>query len=208
MLISFPKRFVFVHIPRCAGNAVTQALQPFCTRGPWEGDRESKHFSVLQIQNHFLDQARWKQFYSFAITRNPWDQIHSDFFYTRSFIRQTEGIIDQTWVAKIRRCASISFDKFVELRCEGEPCSLVQYYCLDQNQELAVGEVLAYEELAEQWPRLCERLGIPNAHLAPINQTKQSGKRRQNYRLAYSRKSRELVAEHFRYDIEKFGYQF
>lgn len=208
MLLSQEFLFVFVHVPRAAGNAITAALTPYASSGQWNGDGPEKHFTAAQIQTRFFETASWEDYFSFAMVRNPWDQIHSDYHYTRAFANQLESIRDPNWRAKIEKSLAMPFEDFVALRCRGEPRSLIEYYCLDNHQSQLVTEIYRYEDLDSHWPAICSRCGVSRVPLPRVNATRSVAADRGHYRDSYLVSSRNMVEHHYRYDIERFEYEF
>ena len=88
MIISDRYRFVFVHIPKCAGSSVREVLRPFDdTHGKFEfyvaehpdfGELDFAHIPMallVKIDAEALQKVR--DYDSFAIVRNPYDRFPS-----------------------------------------------------------------------------------------------------------------------------------
>ena len=61
-----------------------------------------------------------------------------------------------------------------------------------------------YERLQEDFDEACRRIGIPPRKLPEKRKAKDRGA----YREYYDDETAEMVARHFRRDIEEFGYRF
>ena len=60
-----------------------------------------------------------------------------------------------------------------------------------------------YENLQQDFDHVCDSIGIPRRILPHANKS-----RRKPYWKYYNTKTRDIVAEIFREDIEYFGYEF
>ena len=75
-------------------------------------------------------------------------------------------------------------------------------YVYGARGERLVDFIGYYEHLQEDFVKVCERLEI-RADLPRVNASVH-----RDYRLCYTAATRDLVAKHFRRDIELFGYDF
>src|SRR5258705_8361695 len=99
MLLSLEKKFIFIHIPKTAGSSITRALRPWCLkpkRTLWR--RLLSHLPVPEapekanLSQH--DRASWLRrklpdpvydgAYKFAVVRNPFDLVVSNYHHRRS----------------------------------------------------------------------------------------------------------------------------
>ena len=86
---------------------------------------------------------------------------------------------------------------------------LNEHYCGDLTEwisdgdEIIVDFVGRYENLKEDWAKICRALNVPALPLGRENQVV-----RQDYRVFYDDESRELVAKRFARTIKLFGYRF
>jgi len=74
---------------------------------------------------------------------------------------------------------------------------------ISDGNEIIVDFVGRYENLDEDWSKVCRALQIRALSLGRENQVA-----RQDYRVFYDDESRELVANRFARTIELFGYRF
>src|SRR5947208_3472620 len=89
-MISFQKRFLFVHIPKTAGNSIQTILQDYsedkllALRPEQDGVErfglrnpkyELKKHSTLAEYRTALGEEEFRGLYKFASVRNPWDRM-------------------------------------------------------------------------------------------------------------------------------------
>jgi hypothetical protein len=96
MILSHKRRFVFVHIHKTAGEAVTMALLPFLGRGDLVlGTTRlgrirnlvyrhrfglSKHSKAAKIRD-YVGNSTWEESFTFALVRHPFDRARSLYRY-------------------------------------------------------------------------------------------------------------------------------
>lgn len=206
MLISDQHKFAFIHTPKCAGDSITQALIPFANVDASRG--RAKHWSARRVKAEFFNESRgrrWDEYETLGVIRNPWQQVHSDYWFCRN--SAVPGHELGTWRDKVIRAKRITFAQFVVDIC-GEHGrigpGLFTHYLADERDEALVKHVVRFEELAERWPAICETIGVGEVELPRVNVTAN----RPDYREDYDDRSRFLVGRRFANDIQRFGYSF
>jgi hypothetical protein len=205
MLVSHKHRFIFVHIYKTAGTSLRTALEPYCEdRWRWRLGRliertglhlidlPHKHLTAAAVRD-LLSPEVYDRYFKFAFVRNPWDWQVSLYHYT---LRSTDH--KQHAMTKAFR----DFDEYIRWRV-AEELRLQQAFVTDAAGDLIVDYVGHLETLDDDLDRICERVGIPPISLPHANRSAHK-----DYRSYYTDETRELVAQAYRPDIERFGYTF
>jgi hypothetical protein len=199
-MISFQKRFLFVHIPKTAGNSIQSILRDYsedeivALRAEQDGiERFGLRNPTYKIKKHStlaeyraaLGEARFRDLYKFTCVRNPWDRMVSYYFGTT---------LVQAWDRK----------EFKQLILKA--VSVTDYLRLDKGESDPFGNVdyvMRFENLADGFRTVSMKLGIPDAPLPRYNRSN-----REHYSKYYDTDLRELIRKRFAPEIDRFGYAF
>jgi hypothetical protein len=200
-MISLQKRFLFVHIPKTAGNSIQTALRDYsedqlvALRKEQDGierfglrnpNYKLKKHSTLAEYRDALGHNQFRDLYKFTCVRNPWDRMVSYYF--------TPTQTPESWDRK----------KFKKLITKALPVS--HYLRLDPGEEdpfRNVDCIVRFEDLNNDFRTVCRRLDIPATTLPEYNRST-----REHYSNYYDDELRELVRTRFSAEIERFGYIF
>lgn len=206
-MISHKYKCIFVHIPKCGGTSIEDVIWP----GPrtvqdlWKGQVDDvnkyqtggmQHLFARHIRQEVGDEI-FNSYFKFAIVRNPWDKVVSQFVrtkYRRRDLRKKLGVrksVDlATYLKAIRRVTNVQWDaqhKFLE----------------DDKGELIVDYVGRFEQLEKEFSHISGVIGLPPLSLPHMKKSERS-----HYRDYFDAESRAAAADIYRRDIEKFGYEF
>ncbi len=217
MIISHSHRFIFFHVAKTGGMSMRTVLEEYgqeperfkIKRPPrakagspnpmyevWEA--LLLHATARDAQK-YLPREIFDGYYKFAFVRNPWDwQVSMYHFILREPTHRKHQIVEQLG----------SFDAYLQWVIK-TPNPYPKGATKEQSAVLtaADGKLLVdfvgrYESLAQDFAQVCDRLHIAAA-LPHVNRSAH-----RNYRDYYTSQTEQLVAEHFRTDIERFGYTF
>ena len=217
MLISNSHRFIFFHTGKTGGISMRNILEPYA--------QEPEKFKILRpvkiidskpnkmydvwktlllhakasdAQKEFAPEL-FNAFYKFAFVRNPWDlQVSMYHFILREPTSSTYSQVK----------AVGSFEAFIEWVIKTPTpypkgiTKLQQQMLCDENGNLLVDFVGRYETLHQDFEFICQKLVI-SEKLPHLNKSKHD-----DYRSYYNNHTQNLVAEHFKSDIQLFGYKF
>src|SRR6266540_14533 len=176
-MISLQKHFLFVHIPKTAGNSIQTALRDYsedqlvALRKEQDGierfglrnpNYNIKKHSTLAEYRDALGNEQFRNLYKFTCVRNPWDRME--------FRKMISKII-----------------------------SVADYLRLDEDEEdpfTNVDYIIRFENLAEDFRTVCGKVGISAATLPRYNRSN-----REHYSKYYDDELRELVRTQFAAEI-------
>ena len=200
-MISFQKRFLFVHIPKTAGNSIQSVLRDYsedqivALRSEQDGierfglrnpNYKIKKHSTLAEYRAALGDEQFRNLYKFTCVRNPWDRMVSYYFRPT----QQVGELDRKEFRKVILKA-LSVADYLRLdKGDGDPFANVDY-------------IIRFESLADDFRSVCATLGIPTVPLPQYNRSS-----RVHYSKYYDDELRELVRKRFASEIERFDYTF
>jgi Sulfotransferase family len=200
-MISSQKRFLFVHIPKTAGNSIQSVLQDYsedelvALRGEQDGVErfglrnpryKIKKHSMLAEYRTALGETEFANLYKFTCVRNPWDRMVSYYF--------TPTQNAEVWDRK-------KFRKIIS-----SAVSVADYLRLDKGKEdpfANVNYIMRFENLVDDFRAVCAALDISPTTLPQYNRSN-----REHYSRYYDDELRELVRTRFAAEIERFGYAF
>jgi hypothetical protein len=218
MLLSTKYKFLFVHTAKTGGTSIRAALSRYRYAGVCGpamfiahkldqlcghriGAKFPRHAKAIAAKE-MLPREFYEALFKFAFVRNPWDLQVSSFHHIRrerphvmgKYGEDFEGFL--RWKLDPSRPYQFHIDTSIELQSD---------YVVDQHGRLIVDFIGKYEQLAEDFAAICQRIGIEAPALPHKREAKDRGK---DFRSYYSDATAELVAGHFAADIERFGYGF
>ena len=212
-MISHKYKCIFVEVPKTGSTSVRAILGK-----PWK-----PHLNLWQIKNHMenywthvggrtnralevfylalpkqhrssVGRKQFETYFKFGFVRNPWDRIVS--LYERKEVGQLRD--------------KMTFEQFVDwIQYSSATCihSAPHRYQLDwfvdHNGNVLADFIGKFERLEEDWDFIAKKLGINQAlpHW-------RANPRERPYCEYYDARTREVIANKFRIDIERFGYEF
>jgi chondroitin 4-sulfotransferase 11 len=203
-MINHQYRFVFVHIPKTAGKSILRFF----------GMDWQKHEDLSRYAQELEPQV-FASYFKFAIVRNPWDRILSDY----NFQKKKKSPPAQKLFAVDERGRTRSFGQWVETALlnpfhyeanqwdakvsPGIHRWSPQLDWISLNGKIAADCVLRMESLQKDFAEVLRKLGMPSGELPCRN-----WKFHVHYSHYYDEVTRKLVGDYYAKDIEAFGYRF
>ena len=227
-MISHKHKFIFIHIPKCAGSSIEKVFFPGSRRKNWFGYNKKiggflQHLTCREIiYFNFLDRQTFDAMFKFTFVRNPWDKMVSEYVWR---IKRAGNFVNAP--LNVRHGKShpngtksnvkkTTYKDFLlgnflwqEISYEQHMKSQVSYMHEETGKLLVdFGVVLTdfigrFENLQEDFNIVCDKIGTPQRKLPHRNKTKHK-----HYTEYYDDETRQLVAEKYARDIEFFGYEF
>jgi len=139
-----------------------------------------------------LGENNFKNYYSFAIVRNPWDwQVSLYKFMLKNPNHHQHSIIKRMK----------NFDEYINWRCTEDVHFQKDFIYTDDGQ-LLVDFVGRFEQIDEDFTKICSRIGI-FASLPKLNVSNTIP-----YQEFYNSETKALISKTFKPDISLFKYNF
>jgi Sulfotransferase family len=202
-LISLKHNFLFVHIPKTAGNSIQNVLIAYSEDkivrlAPFQdgverfeirsGQFDIHKHSTLQEYRTELGSNLFKRLFKFSCARNPWERAISFYFSPHRGRVFWNRMHFKNLVSQIPPLAAYTF-----LKEGGNAVS-----CFD-NMDFFI----RYENLDDDFKKACDLIGIPWVPLLTRNKSV-----RQPCSAYYDNELKELVRNKFSEEIAYFGYEF
>ena len=195
MIISHKHKFIFIKTRKTAGSSIEKYLYNYlgqhdiCTGSIKENTPALNsefidgHISASTIQKQYP--FEFKNYFKFAVERNPWDKVVSYYFYQQhKKEKRTKG----------------GFDAFVEHYGK----NVVDWNLYTSNDNLIVDSLVKYEKLHETF---CT-IPIPYNNELLTTKLKANFRKEQDYTKFYDDSSIAIVRKLFKKEIKEFNYQF
>ena len=198
-MINHTNKFIFIHIPKCAGSSFEKAFKinptkydaDILTGLPPGSDNHGwlQHCTLKQIELDFKIDI--DDFYKFTCVRNPWSRVVSSYFYESKYMRKYDYMM--------------SFEEFVRnpKYINNQHAGLQYEFILNSKNIPSMEFIMRQENLQEDFNIVCDNIKIDRKRLPRINRSTHK-----HYTEYYDDETRGLVAEKYAKDIEYFGYEF
>jgi chondroitin 4-sulfotransferase 11 len=196
-MISDEYKFIFIHVPKCAGSSIVEALESYCDNKKYK----TGHPNLRQYEQYMSI----KEYYIFTFVRNPYDRAVSAFTYLKSGVSKykSDHITCERYEMK-----TMTFSEFIKKYMVNKK-PLPQHFHPVFDHYIPTGDInkIDYfgktETINTDILEICKRLNID---ITPPMKTNNS--KHKHYTEYYDDETRQIVAEKYAKDIEQFGYKF
>lgn len=213
--ISHPLKAIWFETPKAASASIKKTLDIVSTKPPgnkspiarlFGGRKEQNKRPEFQFEMWAGDEygviKSYPDYFKFAIVRNPWDQMVSNWsMFCRAGLPGREKKIETLFGKK---ADEIGFDEFIRRSVQIHNHHWQQFidFLPREGDTLLLDYLGRMESLEKDWNEITRRLGI-NVKLTVGNQTAHH-----QYREYYDDELREIVAASHKDDIRVFQYEF
>lgn len=212
-----PYRAVYVETPKVACTSIKTALAAILgiSLRATGGDPHGVWWPTAEMSSNHSGPL-FPGLFTFAFVRNPWDRLVSCY---RDKIRgEVDGYTSFTMRPAAANCLA-RFDAFVPGMSFAAFVAAVasisdedadghfrsqHTFVTDEEGKIGVDFLGRFEQLAEDFRFIQERIGLPRNALPRL----QKARRAARYADFYNKETRQIAGERFRQDIEMFGYEF
>jgi Sulfotransferase family len=203
-MINHHHHCIFVHIPKTAGKSINRFF----------GMEWQKHKDLSRYAQELPPQL-FSSHFKFAIVRNPWDRILSDYnFQNKKHAPANEKLFaldDRGRTRSFREWLDAAFSNpfyYESGQWSAEVSPGIHRWSpqvdwISLNGNIAVDAVLKMENLERDFEEVCRLLGRTSGGLPCRN-----WKFHLHYSHYYDESTRKLVGEYYAKDIETFRYRF
>ena len=192
-MISYNKKFIFVHINKTAGTSMEKALADYGVKKLEEkGDlkfelnyNQSQHFNCDEYKKYLG--SEYDDYFKFTVVRNPFDRVVS--YYYGGAIQK--GLNFKDWV--VDRYLNENYKDYIRMYSD-------YTHWFDKDE---MNYVLKFENLDQDFIKLKETLDL-NCELGKANVNKS----RTHYRDYYDDKTKDIIENHFEKELNTFQYKF
>ena len=192
-MISYDKKFIFVHINKTAGTSMEKALVDYGVKKLQEkGDlkfelnyNQSQHFNCDEYKKYLG--SEYDDYFKFTVVRNPFDRVVS--YYYGGAIQK--GLNFKDWV--VDRYLNENYKDYIRMYSD-------YTHWFDKDE---MNCVLKFENLDQDFIKLKETLDL-NCELGKANVNKS----RTHYRDYYDNKTKDIIENHFEKELNAFQYKF
>lgn len=205
MLISQNPNFLFIHIQKTGGTSLEKVIRASCPEVRQLCGRHDHASMAYKIMGN-----DYNDYFKFAFVRNPWDRLVSWYSMIVQFSQgKPRHTLNGLWQYALNTASS--FEEFI-LHCteaveDNDGRKSFAYdqltYITDDDGGVIVDFVGRYENFARDARYVLNKLGTSADTVPQMNKSVH-----QDYRQYYTDRTRQLVAERYHRDIERFGYRF
>ncbi|MFO7858367.1 MAG: sulfotransferase family 2 domain-containing protein [Ectothiorhodospiraceae bacterium] len=218
MLISYKHNFLFVHIAKTGGTSVRAALRryrwggwytlPLALASAASQMTRPRHKLGIKFPRHakavaaleMLPAEVFNGFFKFTVVRNPWDlQVSSYHHIHREKPEVLRGIQGFGDFLRYKFDPERPYDFMLDISAERQ-----HEYLVNLRGGVIVDFIGRYERLEDDFRSVCETIGIRPPALPHLRRATE----RSDYRRYYDDALAELVAAHYRRDLELLDYRF
>ena len=181
------KRILFIHIPKCAGTSVTDALK--YKDALWFDKTNDRHQSIIKYNSQSYD-------YIFSVVRNPYSRLVSFYHYILQDPHQ-QTVQKNSIIREFK-----TFKGWLLNGCPGLWPEQSSY--IDEKVD-----IYKIENIASNWNTILERCGVPWYHRLHMGLKHTNKSRHAEYKKYYDTLELKLTARSLlRDDIKYLGYEY
>lgn len=182
-MISYSHKFLFIQVPKTATSSIHNVLG---SHMECDYTKISRHAKYSEVSEFYPES---KSYFKFSFIRNPWDRLLSFYFFKKTN-KAKQKIPDNLLFKDFLLTALIS----------GQTALNQKSYINGFDENCFIGR---FENLQDDFDKICDAIGIPRSKLPLANATKHN-----HYTEYYDNETRRLVSEQYAKDIEYFNYKF
>ena len=218
-MIAHKLKSIFIHITKSAGSSIEVAMNAVEQRDdgaidPMTGEfvnvvtGAEKHMTARAVKDLLGDDV-WNEYFKFSVVRNPFDRFHSLWWngryvgkrHTLSFPEFVDFALHRTLRGRLKKWRTGEWKVHQRFWPQAE-------FLRSRNGRIEMDEILHFESVAEDFPAVARRIGLPSEQLPKVLMKNRNPESRHRYTEDYDDNTRTIIADYYREDLERFGYDF
>ncbi len=216
MIISNTNKFIFIFIPRTAGESIRRSLESFVETA---ANEVVEHISANSLRKRLGE--KWNEYFTFAIIRNPWSRVVSTYLALKesentkiSNLFSNYSFEDFCFFSGFTRglSSAIPLEQYDQLPAEISSLFANEFKNIavsqktlitDENDQIIVNYVAKYEDLKNEFPTIVSYLNLGGEAPPELENIAVL-----DYKEFYTRPLVQLITSAFMDDIDFFGFSF
>ncbi len=229
-MINHKYKFIFLHIPKCAGSSVGQTLMDICVNDPgdWhaygctgehrDDENSSTGYQCVKfgpdIHYDKFDEQMYKDYFVFTFVRNPWSRIVSHFKFRDDiradntfeyFVKNFEELFEE-WATKNWWGRA---SEHIHIPSQIDFLRGTHKYSQEIDRTPYIDFIGKVENSQEDFDKVLDLIGVePSSEYDGMWMENQSEYKIDDYRTMYTPELREYIAMKYSEDISRFNYKF
>jgi hypothetical protein len=205
MPICRQRKLAFVHIPKTGGITIESVFGFGRTEADLFGEMDGLELAHLTAQQMMKYVPDFRDYFSFAIVRNPWERLVSEYAWragntsdTRAF--DVLGLKKPTFEKFVRCLGDIDFGNYSQPQVN----HLYPQSCFTHvGGEQVVTHIGRFEQFEASINEIRQKLGMDLVTIPKLNKSSH-----RHYSYYYTHKTKEIVESVYRDDIKLYGYTY
>ena len=190
IMINHEHKFIFIHIPKCAGMSIGRTLINLTNENEIVGldtlTPKPEDYSGFKIHHNRFDEQMWKDYFVFTFIREPKDRLYSQYTY-RNFlyyydyeyaVKNMRELFIQQYGLKVPhthrtneniREISNHYGEWIHYPSQIE--FLQGKFSDDIDKQPYLDFIGRYETLQEDFDYVCKKIGLPKTKLPHTNKS-------------------------------------
>lgn len=228
MIISHKHKFIFIHIPKCAGSTIGNVIRNYYGYDRTLSNADKKdfiHFRSYEQEGNSTDLDQHDEYtklkiyfdkqnlnigeyFLFTFVRNPWARRVSQYEYARRVWinnkdKNPKPNYPFEWSEEIFNMTFKEYLKSInDLQLNWISKKIIKHW-EQEKHDVMVDFIGTHENIHKDFNIICDKIGIPKQELPHKNATKHKC-----YTEYYDEETKQMIANKCAKDIEHFGYEF
>lgn len=199
MLINDTKKYIVFRLPKNASGTLHIMFGKGCKR------IDPIHGTVIDARNK-VKKDKFKNYFKFALVRNPWDRLLSEFTFIVERKKISHNIKFKDWLLHHQTIYSetnhgITPPQYKRIPFQRRP---QLSWLVDENNEILVDFIGKVETIYKDIAIICDRFNVELDKSVPTHH-KTTHK---TYKEMYDEEMKNFIYTHHQIDIDTFGYEF